>query len=127
MLGRINGNKSGETIRADDLSDEPVGEVSTVPNSRRNTVIRIEPRPGFPKKPEAPKKAVAVDRPGFDFDGSTGETTAGTGLGLGEDASEDPRDRSLPDRRSGDVQDFLADSGADTTKPTQSTRNPGTK
>lgn len=41
----------------------------------------------------------AIDRPGFDLGGSTGETTAGSGLGLGEDAAENSLDRSLPGRR----------------------------
>lgn len=42
---------------------------------------------------------VAVDRPGFDLGGSTSKTNAGTGLGLGPDAAENRRDRSLPGRR----------------------------
>lgn len=46
----------------------------------------------------APKPG-AIDRPGFDLGGSTGETTAGSGLGLGEDAAENRLDRSLPGRR----------------------------
>ena len=41
----------------------------------------------------------AVDRPGFDLGGSTGKTSAGTGLGLGQDAAENRHDRSLPGRR----------------------------
>ena len=41
----------------------------------------------------------AVDRPGFDLGGSTGKTSAGSGLGLGEDAAESRRNRSLPGRR----------------------------
>ena len=41
----------------------------------------------------------AVDRPGLDLGGSTGKTTAGTGLGLGNDAVQSPQDRSLPGRR----------------------------
>jgi hypothetical protein len=40
-----------------------------------------------------------VDRPGFDFGGSTGETKAGLGLGLGEDSSDSRAQRSLPGRR----------------------------
>lgn len=40
-----------------------------------------------------------VDRPGFDLGGSTGETTAGLGLGLGEDSSDTSQERSLPSRR----------------------------
>ncbi len=37
-----------------------------------------------------------VDRPGFDLGGSTGKTSAGTGLGPGVDAAENRRDRRLP-------------------------------
>lgn len=40
-----------------------------------------------------------VDRPGFDLGGSTGETTAGLGLGLGTDSSDSRLERSLPGRR----------------------------
>lgn len=40
-----------------------------------------------------------VDRPGFDLSGSIDETHAGTGLGLGENASETAGDRRLPGRR----------------------------
>jgi hypothetical protein len=43
----------------------------------------------------------AVDRPGFDIGGSTGDTTAGAGLGLGVNAGERRSDRSLPGRRAG--------------------------
>lgn len=39
------------------------------------------------------------DRPGFDLGGSTGKTSAGTGVGLGPDAAENRQDRSLPGRR----------------------------
>jgi hypothetical protein len=40
-----------------------------------------------------------VDRPGFDFGGSTGKTTAGLGFGLGVDSSDSRAQRSLPGRR----------------------------
>lgn len=40
-----------------------------------------------------------VDRPGFDLGGATGKTTAGFGLGLGEDSSDSRQERSLPGRR----------------------------
>ncbi len=46
-----------------------------------------------------PPEPVAVDRPGFDLGGSTDKTSAGTGLGLGQDAFENRRDRSLPRSR----------------------------
>lgn len=57
------------------------------------------------QKPEQETQGVAgdrgqkTDRPGFDLGGSTGETHAGTGLGLGEDAFETPGDRRLPGRQ----------------------------
>lgn len=40
-----------------------------------------------------------TDRPGFDLGGSSGETHAGTGLGLAEDAFDTPGERRLPGRR----------------------------
>ncbi|SNT13640.1 hypothetical protein [Antarctobacter heliothermus] len=40
-----------------------------------------------------------IDRPGFDLGGSSGDTHAGTGLGLGKDSSDTPGDRRLPGRR----------------------------
>lgn len=51
------------------------------------------------KAADSSPEPVAVDRPGFDLGGSTGKTSAGTGLGLGPDAAENRRDRSLPGRR----------------------------
>lgn len=40
-----------------------------------------------------------IDRPGFDLSGSSGETHAGLGLGLGDDASDTAGDRRLFGRR----------------------------
>lgn len=60
---------------------------------------RNSPKQGGGKPVDGSPKPVAVDRPGFDIGGSTGETTAGTGVGLGPDASDDPNDRRLPGRR----------------------------
>lgn len=40
-----------------------------------------------------------ADRGGFDFGGSTGKTSAGLGLGLGDDSSDTRLQRSLPGRR----------------------------
>lgn len=51
------------------------------------------------------QKPAKVDRPGFDLNGSTGKTSAGTGVGLGPDAAENREDRSLPGRRV-NVQNF---------------------
>lgn len=47
----------------------------------------------------ADKHGQQTDRPGFDLGGSNGETHAGTGLGLGEDAFDTPGDRRLPGRQ----------------------------
>jgi hypothetical protein len=41
----------------------------------------------------------AKDRPGFDLGGAVTDATAGTGLGLGNDAAENRMDRRLPGRR----------------------------
>ncbi len=47
-------------------------------------------------KPEASGDSEAVDRGGFDLGGSTGETEAGKGLGLGTDAMENRKGWGLP-------------------------------
>lgn len=54
---------------------------------------------GNPGNKPADSSPEPVDRPGFDLGGSTGKTSAGTGLGLGEDSFENRQDRSLPGRR----------------------------
>ena len=41
----------------------------------------------------------AKDRLGFDLGGAVTGATAGSGLGLGDDAAENPKDRRLPGRR----------------------------
>lgn len=63
----------------------------------------VEKKPDTHEAKKTPKpdkgEPAAVDRPGFDMGGSSGETTAGSGLGLGKDASENRRDRRLPGRK----------------------------
>jgi hypothetical protein len=49
--------------------------------------------------PSANDLGQGVDRPGLDLGGSSGDTHAGTGLGLGEDAFDTPGDRRLPGRQ----------------------------
>lgn len=56
-----------------------------------------EPKQGSPDV--AGDRGRKTDRPGFDLGGSSGETHAGTGLGLGENAFDKPGDRRLPGRR----------------------------
>ena len=47
-------------------------------------------------KPELTDSSEKVDRPGFDLGGSTGETRAGKGLGLGTDAEKNRKGWGLP-------------------------------
>ncbi len=61
-----------------------------------------KPAPKKPAQGESPTAndlGQGIDRPGFDLGGSSGETHAGTGLGLGTDAFDTPGDRSLPGRK----------------------------
>lgn len=51
------------------------------------------------ESPTANELGQGIDRPGFDLGGSSGDTDAGTGLGLGKDAFDTPGDRSLPGRK----------------------------
>lgn len=50
-----------------------------------------------PAEKPAPKKEQTekVDRPGFDLGGTDNDTSAGRGLGLGDDAMEDKKDWAL--------------------------------
>jgi hypothetical protein len=48
------------------------------------------------KQSDEPAEAARVDRPGFDLGGSTGETDAGKGLGLGDDAKKNRKGWRLP-------------------------------
>lgn len=51
------------------------------------------------ESPSANDLDQGVDRPGFDLGGSSGDTHAGTWLGLGNDAFDTPDERRLPGRR----------------------------
>ncbi len=75
------------------------GNQPKAPTRKANPTNRQVQRKHEGKAADRPAKPVAVDRPGFDLGGSTGETSAGTGVGLGPDAAESRRDRRLPGRR----------------------------
>lgn len=51
------------------------------------------------ESPSANDLGQGIDRPGFDQGGSSGDTHAGSGLGLGKDAFDTPGERRLPGRR----------------------------
>ena len=69
------------------------------PAQKNSPTSKQDQRKPEDKAADRPPEPVAVDRPGFDLGGSTGKTSAGTGLGLGRDAAENRRDRRLPGRR----------------------------
>lgn len=75
------------------------------PNAKDYPHCKTEQDKADKKVADNLQKTLDVDRPGFDLGGSTGKTSAGTGVGLGPDAAEDRKDRSLPGRR-GKVQGF---------------------
>lgn len=64
-----------------------------------NPETKPDPATPVDKNADSSPKPVAVDRPGFDLGGSTGETSAGSGLGLGTDAAENREDRRLLGRK----------------------------
>ena len=70
-----------------DQHDEPADGEVTKQERRDAKAADRPPGPG------------AEDRPGFDLGGAVTDTTAGTGLGLGNEASESGSDRRLPGRR----------------------------
>ncbi len=78
------------------------GKTSTSSGSPEETNV---PDKKTSKKPlqDEPRRADdiirKIDRPGFDLGGSSDDTHAGTGLGLGDDAFGTPGERSLPGRR----------------------------
>ncbi len=76
-----------------------VEKQSKTPTARNTPKSKHDQGKSGGKSADVSPKPVAVDRPGFDLGGSTGKTSAGTGLGLGKDSFENRRERSLPGRR----------------------------
>ena len=72
-----------------DRTGVQVDEYKDIPSNQRPEQDRAD-------KPESDKSQKKVDRPGFDLGGSTGDVTAGKGLGLGSDAKEGRKDWGLP-------------------------------
>jgi hypothetical protein len=69
------------------------------PAPKNSSTSKQDQRKPKDKAADPQPEPVSVDRPGFDLGGSSGKTSAGTGLGLGQDAAENRRDRSLLGRR----------------------------
>lgn len=74
----------------------PASSGSPETNDASDKKIRKNPAQDEPRA--ADDSARKIDRPGFDLGGSSGDTHAGTGLGLGDDAFDTPGERSLPGR-----------------------------
>ncbi len=74
----------------------PASSGSPETNDASDKKIRKNPAQDEPRA--ADDSARKIDRPGFDLGGSSGDTHAGTGLGLGDDAFDTSGERSLPGR-----------------------------
>lgn len=79
-------------------------KVKTTNSSASSTATDVADKTIAKKPPQdeprtADDNVNKTDRAGFDLGGSSGDTHAGTGLGLGEDAFDTAGDRRLPGRR----------------------------
>jgi len=77
-------------------------KASAAPMSATAADSNGKPVPMKPEQdshPAAEDTATKTDRPGFDLGGSSGDTHAGSGLGLGVDAFDTAGDRRLSGRR----------------------------
>ena len=90
----------GKGVQIDEYNDNPANHRPSKDGDKERDAGATADKP--PKlstkieKPEMTDSGSNVDRPGFDLGGSTGETHAGKGLGLGTDASEGRRNWDLP-------------------------------
>lgn len=90
----------GEDIQVDEYKDNVANRrpVSNADNQSDANPAADELTKSSPttSKQEPTREAERVDRPGFDLGGSSGETSAGKGLGLGSDAQENRKGWRLP-------------------------------
>lgn len=90
----------GKGVQVDEYKDDPVNLRSSPDDgtqSDHQIVAQEAPTPAPQSNvPEATDTPGNVDRPGFDLGGSTGETHAGKGLGLGSDAKKGRKGWGLP-------------------------------
>ncbi len=82
------------------MKDKPKTSTSSRSSAAADVVDKTDPKKTPQDEPRVADDAVhKIDRPGFDLSGSSDDTHAGTGLGLGTDAFEAPGDRRLPGRQ----------------------------
>ncbi|WP_291005126.1 hypothetical protein [Hoeflea sp.] len=90
----------GKGVQVDEYKDNPANHRPSSDDGAEPDVKAAaeEPTKPSPKtdKPASTDSAEDVDRPGFDQGGSTGETHAGKGLGLGTDAKDNRKGWGLP-------------------------------
>ncbi len=86
----------GKGVQVDEYKDNPANHRPSSDDGPQSSVK--EPTKASPKtdKPDPTGASEQVDRPGFDLGGSTGETHAGKGLGLGVDAKKNRKEWGLP-------------------------------
>lgn len=88
----------GKGVQVDEYKDNPANRRPPIDESGQpdDTSVAGESEEPPPATSEAADESEQVDRPGFDLGGATGETDAGTGLGLGTDAKDSRKGRRLP-------------------------------
>ena len=90
----------GKGVQVDEYKDNPANRRPSSDDGPQPDVPAVAEEPTKPSsttdKSEPTGASVQVDRPGFDLGGSTGETHAGKGLGLGTDAKENRKGWRLP-------------------------------
>lgn len=93
-------NLDGKGVQVDEYKDNPANRRPSQDDGTQtdDEIVAQEaptpaPQSNMPEATDTPGK---VDRPGFDLGGSTGETHAGKGLGLGSDAKKDRKGWRLP-------------------------------
>ena len=90
----------GKGVQVDEYMDNPANRRPSRDEGPKPDVKATAQEPTKPspktEKPEPTDADEQVDRPGLDLGGSTGETHAGKGLGLGADAKENRKGWGLP-------------------------------
>jgi hypothetical protein len=81
----------GKGVQADEYKDNPANR-----RPSRDDKDHEEKAVSGDDRPDETADSAKVDRPGFDLGGSLGDTDAGKGLGLGDDAKENRKDWRLP-------------------------------
>jgi hypothetical protein len=81
----------GKGVLADEYKDNPTNR--RPPSDDKDHEEKAE---SGDERPDETADSAKVDRPGFDLGGSTGETNAGKGLGLGKDAKKNRKGWRLP-------------------------------